>query len=418
MLKPSLADYSKSYQQAGALLVVIIVAALGTYSLIASRAATPYASVNASSGSVANGAQTQSCSGSGGSCVVFKQPIPMDGNVALALTSTGTPFAGSSFWNTPIPNNAPLNTNSAAYVNDIITDLGLTFSGNSALNTSNWSAPLYVVPANQPYVPVKDSCNHASNSYYVTTVLSPGVPIPADAHAAGQTLVPDSDTDEEIQIYQPSTDKYWDFWRAQKDGSGNWSACWGGVITSASQSNGIFPNNTGATATSLPLIGALPRIEEFQAGQVNHAIGLMLTNNLIKTVAPANTPGATNGISWPATRTDGYSTDPLATPEGLRLRLNPNLDINSLNLTPLARVIAIAAQKYGFVVYDTTNAVGIRIGDPTTYTVAGLPNPYTSGPGVGGVGNSGLFAGVSSSAIMKNFPWNQLQALPFSYGGP
>lgn len=433
MLKPSFADHSKSYQQAVALLVVVIVAALGTYSLVTSRAATPYASVNASSGSIANGAQAvQSCSGSSsGSCVVFKQPISMDGNVALALTSPGTPFAASSFWNTPLPASTPVNVNNSAYLNAIAYNLCFdatavpetpppacpTSTYYGALNSSAWSAPLYVVPANQPYVPVADICGHASNSYYVTTVLTPGVPVPADAHAA-------TGTDEEIEIYQPSTDKYWDFWRFQKDSSGNWGACWGGVISGISQSNGIFPNNTGATATSLPLIGADPRIEEFQAGQINHAIGLTIGDvgsaDLARNIIPANTPGATSGVSWPATRTDGSSTDSLAIPEGLRFRLNPSLDVNSLGLTPVARVIAIAAQKYGFVVNDSCGqpCMAIRVGDPTTYTTAGLPNPYTSGPGVGGVGTTGLYAGVPGNQIMKNFPWNQLQALPFSYGGP
>jgi hypothetical protein len=83
----------------------------------------------------------------------------------------------------------------------------------------------------------------------------------------------------------------------------------------------------------------------------------------------------------------------------------------------MAMTIAVAAQKYGFVVDDRSSSVSIRLPDPSTYTVAGLPNPYTSGPGVGGVGTQGLYGG-SSSPIMKNFPWGQLEALPFNYGEP
>ena len=103
---------------------------------------------------------------------------------------------------------------------------------------------------------------------------------------------------------------------------------------------------------------------------------------------------------------------------GQRFILNPKLNLSTLGLSPMAMTIAVAAQKYGFVVDDSSGSVSIRLPDPTTYTVAGLPNPYTSGPGVGGVGNQGLYEGQSSSTIMKNFPWSQLEALPFNYGEP
>jgi hypothetical protein len=413
--------------------VTLIVAAMGTYLLLGSHADTPpYASSTATNGTVSSGASQQACSGaSTGSCVVFGQSVPMDGNVALALSQPGTPFAASSFWNTPLPDNAPVNVNNASYISDIQYDLchyypveegtpsepgyPCVIPGNGAPSTSTYSGPLYVVPANQPYLPFSRICNGvASPNVSFDNSIAGGVPIPADAHAA-------AGTDAEIQIYQPSTNKYWDFWRLTQDNSGNWGACWGGTITDVSDSNGITPNNLGATATSLPLLGGVVRIEELQAGQIDHVMGLELNNNLKPSVIPTNTPGAANGTSWPATRSDGTDTSPLAIPEGLRFQLNPNLDLNTLDLTPVGKIIAVAAQKYGFVVYDTTASVGIRFGDPTTYTNTpspDLPNPYTTGPGVDGVGTTGLFEGVAPYLIFKNFPWDQLQALPFNYGEP
>jgi chitodextrinase len=377
---------------------------------------------------------------------------PMDGNVALSLPISGTPFAASSFWNTPLSASTPANPNTAAYVNEItnqvcygstafaitppnITTTPCTTSNISALNINNWTAPLYVVPANQPLVPVTRCSGYATSTTFSNAVAG-GVPIPADAHASGQTNVPDNDTDAEIQIYQPSTNTLWEFWRAQKQSNGSWAACWGGVINNVSESNGIFPNNTGATATSLPLIGGIPRIEEFQAGQIDHVIDLSLGQNFYRTplpgitsttctatpptcTVPANiTDPSRVAYSWPATRNDGWNSNTLAIPEGQRFRLNPNLNLSTLGLSPMAMTIAVAAQKYGFVVDDSGHSVAIRLGNPTTYTTAGLPNPYTTGVGVGGVnnGNLGLFDGKSQSQIMANFPWGQLQALPFNYG--
>jgi hypothetical protein len=418
-----------------ALVIVLIIAAIGTYLLVSSHAATPFTSTTAASGTLANGAAScPDTAASKGSSVVFQQSVPMDGTVALGLSCPGTPFTASSFWNTPLPASTPVNTNNAAYLNVIAYDICYAAPVTSAppptcsttyhggINTASYSAPLYVVPASQPLLSVTRGCagidtGTPTPSAVFNNAVAGGVPVPADAHAA-------AGTDEHIQIYQPSTNKYWEFWRFQKDTNGNWDACWGGLIDPVSGSDGIFPSDTGGTATSLPLLGGIPRIEELQAGQINHVMGLDLGNvasgDLASNVIPANTPGATSGVSWPATRTDGQSTYNLAIPEGLRFRLNPSLDLNTLDLTPLAKTIAVAAQKYGFVVDDSgpQPGAGIRVGDPTTYTAAGLPNPYTSGPGVGGVGNSGLFDGVTQGAILNNFPWNQLEALPFNYGEP
>jgi hypothetical protein len=448
LIKTYFSDNNKRVQQISAVLVVVIIAAVGTYLLVGSHAATPYASINAVSGTLANGATKQTCSGAiGGNCVVFGRSIPMDGNVALALGTPGTPFAANSFWNTPLPNNTPVNTDSAAYVSSI--------PGNTSLATSGYSAPLYVVPADQPCVPIilnAASNNHSSAIPTLQTQLSQGqgqchgVPIPTDAHPA-------AGSDAHISVYQPSSNTLWEFWRLSTPtnnapgaaalpwssgtvpsyGDNQWHTVWGGVLNNVSTSEGVFSNSTGGTATGLSLLGIVERIEELQAGQINHVMGLILPNNLSESVIPANncpaspavnTPGVSWGVSWPANRSDGNSTNQCAIPEGLRFRLPSGLNLTQYNLTPIAMAIAVAAQKYGFVVSDsgaTGNTPNIVLGDPTTYTTAGLPNPYTSGPGVGGVnnGNKGLLDGTfSSSVIMHNFPWDQLEALPFNYGGP
>jgi hypothetical protein len=443
MLKSYFSSKVQKLPPLNALLIVGIVAGLGIYLLVGSHAATPNAGISASDGTVSNGAAVHTdSSANNGSAVCFDGtgPIAMDCGVALALGISGTPFAASSFWNTPLPDDTPINVNTPAY------DLGLTYSlchevpaagalaaltppptcstptFHGALNTANWSAPLYVVPANQPLVPVQSNgCSNQPNlvSLVVNRAGQPaGVPVPPDAHGSGETNTPDSDTDQEIQIYQPSTDQEWEFWRFAKSSSGAWQACVGGVITSVSQSSGIFASGTGSTATGLPLLGGVVRIEELQAGQINHVMNLSIEDPLSKATLPANVSGATNGLSWPANRGDGGETDSLAIPEGQRFRLNPSLDVNSLSLSPVAKTIAIAAQKYGFVVDDVSSGVSIRLGDPTVYTTAGLTNPYTTGSGVGGVnnGNSGLFG--AGAGNMQNFPWDQLQALPFNYGKP
>lgn len=425
-----------------ALLVTLIFALVGTYLLVGSHADSPYTSTTVDQGSLSGSAlQQPDSTASDGQKVQFGLSIPMDGSVALGLSTSGTPFSPTSFWNTPIPSDVTLNPNSTDYVNEIVNQLcygtdstaplssppDCTKSNVMALNSSSWSAPLYVVPANQPLVPVEsDGCSNQPDIESLVVDRSgypAGVPVPTDAHGAGETQTPDTDTDQEIQIYQPSTNQEWEFWRFQKNSSdGNWEACVGGVITDVSGSEGIFPSGTGSTASGLPLFGGLIRIDEMQAGQINHVMNLNLMYNLISGV-PANIPGATHPYSWPANRNDGGSTNTLAIPEGQRFILNPSLNLTQYAeqypLTPYAMAIAVAAQQYGFVVTDSGSNPAIRIGDPTTYTnipSPNLPSPYSSGPGVGGSGTTGLFAG--SSSVMKNFPWEDLEALPYNYGEP
>jgi hypothetical protein len=212
-------------------------------------------------------------------------------------------------------------------------------------------------------------------------------------------------------------------------GDNQWHAVWGGILNNVSQSDGVFQPDWAGWASGLSLLGSVIRIEELQAGQIDHVMGLGVGEPLGKDIIPASSCPTANapvsstgaGISWPADDSDGLdsNTNSCAIPEGLRFRLPASLNLNNYDLTPVGRVVAEAAQKYGFVVDDTSNVnVGPHFGDPTTYTVAGLANPYTSGPGVGGVGSGGLFAGVAPNLILQNFPWDQLQALPFNYGEP
>ncbi len=72
MHKQFISNRTTRVQQITLVLVLLIVAGIGTYLLTGSHAATPYASITADKGTLANGATEQTCSGtSGGNCVVF-----------------------------------------------------------------------------------------------------------------------------------------------------------------------------------------------------------------------------------------------------------------------------------------------------------------------------------------------------------
>lgn len=57
-----------------------------------------------------------------------------------------------------------------------------------------------------------------------------------------------------MSIYDISTKTLWDFW-VMRQNNGQWTACWSGRIQHTDQSDGIYPNPYGTTATGLPFIG-------------------------------------------------------------------------------------------------------------------------------------------------------------------
>ena len=99
--------------------------------------------------------------------------------------------------------------------------------------------------------------------------------------------------------------------------------------------------------------------------------------------------------SWPAQRTDGASTDPNAIPEGARFRLDPKLDIDALNLPPMTRMMAKAAQRYGMIVRDQTgHAISFFAENPNQQAA----DPYTT--------TGGFFGGPYPNPVMQAFPWD------------
>ena len=61
----------------------------------------------------------------------------------------------------------------------------------------------------------------------------------------------------------------------------------------------------------------------------------------------------------PAQRSDGSNRSDDAIPAGTRLRLDPSVDVADLGLSPVAAMIARAAQTYGFIVTDKSAAVAV-----------------------------------------------------------
>lgn len=310
-------------------------------------------------------------------------------------TAAARLFAPDSVWNQALATDAPLDPSTgsrmAAFQAEIRREIS-TGIGPWIAETS-YSTPLYTVPADQPRVSVK--LDTGAWGARLQQALDQGVPIPPSA-------TPAAGTDGHMTIYQPSTDTLWELWRAVRQSDG-WHASWGGAMQQVSQSPGYYTNtswpglqpsqgwNWGATATSLPVIAGTIMIDELRRGEIGHALALDIPNPCAQT------------FSWPAQRSDGGLTTPDCMPEGARLRLDPSIDLSKLDLPPITRILAQAAQRYGMIVRDGTGrATGFYAEDPTPTG----SNPYA--------GPDGFYGGLKPWKFLPQFPWDRLQLLKLS----
>jgi len=302
-------------------------------------------------------------------------------------------FSPSSFWNEEVPASAELDPNSSSIVealNEQISSEQETESGPS-IATTDYSVPIYIVPADQPVVTVK-LLGHPTHTALRSAFEA--VPLPPNAQPA-------AGTDKHLVVWQPSTNRLWEFWRLEKTAEG-WQTEWGGAMQNVASNPGVYgpeawpgaETSWGGDASSLSLAGGLITLEDLEDGEINHALAMVV-------------PNVRAGVyASPAQRTDGYSTDQLSLPEGAHLRLDPNLDLASLHLPRFTLMIAEAAQRYGIFIRSSAppseGIVAFYGQDPTPTGT----NPYP-----------GHWEGKSSVQILDGFPWSHLQLLKMELHG-
>jgi hypothetical protein len=293
-------------------------------------------------------------------------------------------FSATSVWNRPLADDEALDPAGASVTKTFrdIVAANLKARTGPWIQTTDSSTPLYVVPADQPTTRVK-----LDAGAWATTLQAAleEVPIPPTARPA-------AGPDAHMTIWQPSSDRLWELFQARHETDG-WHADFGGAMMNVSESPGYYTHRSwpgalrqwGASATSLPVIAGTMLVSELQAGTIPHALAIAV-------------PFARADVySWPAQRTDGTDTDATAIPEGARFRLDPALDIDSLGLPPMTRMMAKAVQRYGLIVRDqTAHAIAFYAQDPGH----GAANPYGS-----------IFGGRYPIDLLANFPWAHLQLL-------
>jgi hypothetical protein len=295
------------------------------------------------------------------------------------------------------------------------------------LNSATFTAPIVVVPPDQPLTPVL--CKYGSTPCVsqmrqmmlgVSTTgadLHGGLPIPP-----GYVPAAASDTDAEVAFYQPGyvspagyRGRFYEAWKLRLNpaydpsrpvspANPRWTAGSGGRVVGSATAPGHYRNWTvsgyrysqpgdpdstyqgaswGVLATGLFIASDEVRREDCVAGRIDHAIGLLVHDAKV-------------GHIWPAQRGDGdLASSPIV--EGMRLRFPASMPKPRFS-NRFASMLFDAAQHYGLVIDDKTYAsVGVRI------------EPASNGHAAPEC--MALLDGAHGYTALSGFPWSKLQVI-------
>mgnify|MGYP006291703015 CR=1 FL=1 len=234
------------------------------------------------------------------------------------------PFSDDSPWNVPIGPDPAIDPNSDAMIASLEPSAN---EGGFWVNLEEWTIPVYYADDGTPVYDVP-----CDNDWEVCgSGFGSDVPIPYGA-------MPDSSSDAHMAVVDLSRDLSWDMFRARPY-DGGWVVEWGYLFDLTS--DGVHPDGIGsARAAGFPLLAGLIRMEEIQRGYIDHAL-----------VMAYETPRSGVYV-YPASTVYGASGDENTIPMGGRLQLDPTIDVEALELSDAAKVVARALQEYGVYLVD------------------------------------------------------------------
>jgi hypothetical protein len=243
------------------------------------------------------------------------------------------PFPADNPWNQDI-SAAPADANSSAIISFIGGAIGLhTDFGSGQYNGQSIGIPYLIAGSQQALLPVVFTA-YGSES-------DPGpMPIPVNALIEGYPA-PGSG-DRHVLVLDSNTCFLYELYDAYPNAAG-WNADSAAVWDLTADEKRPY-TWTSADAAGLPVFPGLARYDEVAAGQIKHALRFTLQSSRAAFVPPAS--------HWAAN-----STNALAAPMGMRLRLKAGFNVSSFS--PANQVILTALKKYGMIMADNGSSMYI-----------------------------------------------------------
>ena len=286
---------------------------------------------------------------------VVPQLVTVDGD-ASPVPSRGTHrnparssllFGEAGPWNAPLPATPVLDHDSEEIVEYLS-----TARHPAVTNLYEFGVPIWDADASTPRYDVK-----CLEPWGTCGLEEQPVPLPDEAFATDVT------DDGAMVVIDSSTRTSYEFYDGQKL-DGTWQAGWGDAVDIDGDGTG------GATGAGISRLAGVIRASEIAARVIDHAL-VFSTNNACAKV-----------YRYPATKTDGTSTRSDCIPEGARIQLDPDIDLDKItDFTPAEKAVARALQTYGAYAIDNGGAnmafiFEVPSGEEDPYQNAGLAWDY------------------------------------------
>lgn len=306
--------------------------------------------------------------------------VPDSLDAEIEVPAAFRPFTDGSYWNKPLPDDAPVDERSDQFLDFLEEDSSTDYIELAGADgDGRWGHPIYWSERGDP------TCNVRNNCDYKRPPEFDSVRIPAHARQ-------DPTSDAAMTVYDRQKGIVYGFYRARYDApTGRWSACGGTAyyLDSNGLEGGLKASDDKRNFghRGLPPPTYTVRYDEISKGVIDHVLKIAVNT-------------ASTDHVWPMTGSDGDSRDPFAPPEGARLRLDPDIDLDSLDLTRAEKIIASALQDYGAIVGDQSGATA----------VLKVENTVAEGRGQ-------LWDGVLRPDSLKMFSLDDYEFIELGYGG-
>jgi hypothetical protein len=256
-------------------------------------------------------------------------------------------FEPDSWWNTPVPRDAPLSEHGEEILDYLST---ARESGQGCLmlagaSGGSWGQPIYWSEPSDPEYDVTGLANERPPE--LSRLRIPEGARPAN-NSDGSMSVYDLKKGYVVALTDASFDEDTETWTAS------------GATVTYLDSNGLHAetgesderrnrgSHRGNNGATMAVSWA-----EMEAGEVRHVLKV------------ASGPEVSNEYVFPMVGSDGdyKGNDPEVPPQGLRLRIKPSLDLDEFQLTDEAMVIAEALQRYGFYIGDSGGTTALKLED-------------------------------------------------------
>jgi hypothetical protein len=247
------------------------------------------------------------------------------------------PFPADNAWNQDI-SGASVDPNSDALINFIGASTPMHPDFGAGLYAGSTIGIPYVVVSGSPFVNIHFTA-YGSES-------DPG-PMPVPHNAPIEGYPHPGNGDRHVLVLDRDDCWLYELYHSYPHKDGSWNADSAAVWDLLNDDQRPY-TWTSADAAGLPVFAGLARYDEVASGQIQHALRYTLQYS-----RQAFTPPASH---WAPT-----STNALAAPMGMRLRLKASYDISSL--PPQSKVILAALKQYGMIMADNGSSMYVS-GDP------------------------------------------------------